>query len=187
MQQGQPIRAVPVLVSGSMAVQKKNTKGRSKMDFEWVDYDPQTMEYVESWLDDSAVKCTGLDDGFRDFYAYWASEDGYVVGENFWCKVVCEKGQPFAVLAFGLHEAKIILMEIVVAPEKRGRGMGTKLLKELLNSEEILGFTIQKSEAVIFPDNTASRKAFEKAGFSLHHTYEDGSAMLYVYERDLDT
>ena len=72
------------------------------MKFVWSDYDPETMGYVESWLDESAVKNTGLDEGFRDFYEYWAKEDGYAVGENFWCKVVFENGQPFAVIALTL-------------------------------------------------------------------------------------
>ena len=153
------------------------------MDFIWQDYDPQTMEYIENWLDEDAVKSTGLDDGFREFYEYWASEDGYAVGENFWSKVVFEEDLPFAVIAFGLYEGKVTIMEIVVAPEKRGRGRGTKLLKELMECEEILGFSIEKAEAVIFPDNTASRSTFEKAGFFHHHTYEDGSAMLYTYEK----
>lgn len=152
------------------------------MNFAWHDYDPRTMGYIETWLDESAVKFTGLDQGFRDFYEYWAKEDGYIPGENFWTKVVCEQGVPFAVIAFGLHEGKIIMMEIVVAPEKRGQGRGSKLLRELLENEEILGFAVQKSEAVIFPGNIASQKAFERAGFWNHHTYEDGSAMLYVYE-----
>ena len=153
------------------------------MNFAWLDYDPETMGYLENWLDADAVRTTGLDQGFRDFYDYWAKEDGFTVGENFWCKVVCENDEPFAVVAFGLYECKILIMEIVVAPEKRGQGMGTKLLKELLEEKEIIGTGIQKSEAVIFPGNVASQKAFENAGFQYHHTHEDGSSMLYVYDR----
>jgi len=153
------------------------------MDFIWRDYDPQTMDYIENWLDEDAVKSTGLDKGFRDFYEYWAREDGYVVGENYWSKVIFEKDFPFAVIALGLYEGKVTIMEVVVAPEKRRQGRGGKLLKELLECEEILGFTIQKADAVIFPDNTASRSAFEKAGFIRRHTYEDGSAMRYIYEK----
>ena len=65
------------------------------MDFDWRDYDPQTMEFVESWLDEATVRSTGLEDGFRDFYEYWEKEDGFSVGENYWCKVVYEKDQPF--------------------------------------------------------------------------------------------
>lgn len=150
------------------------------MDFVWQDYNPQAMGYVENWLDAIAVKTTGLDEGFRAFYEYWIHEDGFDVGDNFWCKVVCEKGDPFAVIAFCRHEGKVIIMEIVMKPEKRGQGRGSKLLKELLNGEEITGFVIQKSEAVIFPDNIASQRAFHNAGFQCHHT--DGDALYYVYE-----
>lgn len=73
---------------------------------------------------------------------------------------------------------------MVVAPEKRGQGRGAKLLKELLENKEILGFPIAYGEAVIFLSNVASQKAFEKAGFRYHHTHEDGDAVIYTYSRD---
>lgn len=152
------------------------------MDFVWRDYNPKIMRYIESWLDENAVKSTGLDDGFRDFYEYWANEDGFVVGENFWCKVAFENDEPFAVIAFCQHERKISIMEIVLDPQKRGQGKGSKLLKELLESDEIIGFTINESEAVIYPSNISSQRAFENAGFKYHHTHADGGSMLYVYE-----
>lgn len=153
------------------------------MNFVWCDYNPETMGYIESWLDESAIKSTGLDEGFCEFYEYWANEDGFVVGKNFWCKVVFEIDEPFAVIAFGLHDHKIIIMEVLIVPEKRGQGRGTRLLKELLNCKEIIGFTIQESEAVIFPGNIASQKAFENAGFEYHHNHKDenGDSMNYVY------
>ena len=150
------------------------------MYFTWYDYNPKTMSFIENWLDESAIKATGLDEGFCDFYEYWASEDG----ENFWCKVVFENDTPFAVIAFSQYEQVICISEILIAPEKRGQGKGLKLLKEFLDSEEIIGFPIQKSEAVIYPDNIASQKAFEKAGFKYHSTNKDenGESMNYVYE-----
>lgn len=155
------------------------------MNFEWRDYDARMMGYVEDWLDESAVRATGLDEGFEAFYTYWAHEEGFAVKENFWCKVVFEDDCPFAVIALALYEEKITVMEVLVAPEKRGKGKGTKLLKELLASEEILGFAIRKSEAVIYPDNAASQKAFENAGFIYHHSHADegGESMHYVCER----
>ena len=154
------------------------------MEYVWRDYDPKTMRYIESWLDESAIKSTGIDEGFCGFYEYWASEEGFVVGENFWCKVAFENDKPFAVIAFCQHEHKIIIMEVLIAPKKRGQGKGTKLLKELLDSEEILGFAIQKCEAVIYSSNAASQKAFENAGFQYHHNHKDGNgdSMYYVYE-----
>jgi len=152
------------------------------MSFIWCDYNPDTTDFIENWLDNSAVESTGLDEGFRAFYEYWVKEDGFVVGENFWCKIISENDTPVAVIAFCLHEHTILIMEIVVAPQERGRGVGTQLLKELLGNKEMIGFVIQKSEAVIFPSNIASQKAFENAGYQHHHTYEDGTAMYYVYE-----
>lgn len=155
------------------------------MEFVWHDYNPNTMGYIENWLDESAVKATGLDEGFQKFYESWTSEDGFIIGKNFWCKVVSENGEPFAVIAFCQHELKAIIMEIVIEPKKRGQGKGTKLLRELLECKELLDFAIQKSEAVIYPDNIGSQKAFENAGFQHHYTHEDvdGISMHYVYER----
>ena len=152
------------------------------MNLTWLDYDPETMGYVESWLDEAAVKATGLDEDFLSFYEYWANEDGFDPGENYWCKVVSQNGQPFAVIALCRDGDKVLIMELVVAPEKRGRGRGTELLNALLTGDDILGFIIHSCEAVIFPGNTASQKAFENAGFRHHHTHEDGSAFYYRYE-----
>ena len=152
------------------------------MEFDWRDYDPETMDFVESWLDEAAVRSTGLEDGFRDFYEYWAGEEGFAVGENYWCKVVYEKDQPFAVIALALYEGKVTVMELVVAPEKRGKGRGSQLLKELLHNEKILGFPVCHSEAVIFRNNVASQRAFENAGFRYHHTHPDGDDLIFAYK-----
>lgn len=156
------------------------------MNFLWHDYNPETMNFVEDWLDESAIRFTGLDEGFRDFYKYWANADGFVVGENFWCKIAFENDVPFAVIAFCLHEHTIIIMEVLVAPDKRGQGKGASLLRELLGNEDIIGFTVQKSEAVIYVGNTASQKAFENAGFKYLRNRKDegGESIRYVYESD---
>ncbi len=155
------------------------------MNFIWRDYNPEAMGYVEDWLDETAVKMTGIEDGFRDNYEYWANEDYNIVGENFWCKVVFENEIPFAVIEFGLHEGTVTIMETFVAPEKRGLGMGSKLIKELLeNAKTIIGIDIEKAEAIIFPSNIASQKAFENAGFRYHSTHEDDDAMTYIYKEN---
>ena len=154
------------------------------MNFVWYDYNPNTMSFIETWLDESAVESTGLDECFRAFYEYWASEDGFVVGENFWCKVISENDEPFGVIAFCQHEHKTIIMEVLIAPDKRGQGKGSALLKELLNNKEIIDFTILISEAVIYPSNIASQKAFERAGFIYYNNHKDdnGDSMHYIYE-----
>lgn len=154
------------------------------MNFKWEDYNPDTMQYVEKWLDKKAVRMTGNDDGWRSFYEYWANVDYNIVGENYWCKVVFENEKPFAVMALGLYEGNITIMEILVAPKMRGKGKGSKMIKELLNNgKSIIGFDIHKADTVIYPSNIASQKAFTKAGFKYKSTHEDGDAMNYVYEK----
>lgn len=154
------------------------------MSFVWYDYNPSTMSFIENWLDESAVESTGLDEGFRTFYEYWSNEDGFIVGVNYWCKVTFENDKPFGVVALCEHKQKIIIMEVLIAPDKRGQGKGSALIKELLHNEEIVGFTVQESEAVIYPNNIASQKAFEKAGFIFHNYHKDekGDSLHYIYE-----
>ncbi|MBO5066140.1 MAG: GNAT family N-acetyltransferase [Clostridia bacterium] len=152
------------------------------MIFTWEDYNPETMGYVENRLDEYAVKMTGMDDGFRDNYEYWANEDYNTIGENFWCKVVFENETPFAVIQLGIYEGVVTVMETLVAPGKRGQGKGSMVIEELLhNAKSIIGIDVEKAEAVIFPSNTALQKAFEKAGFKYHHTHEDGDEVLQIY------
>lgn len=154
------------------------------MEFIWFDYNPDTMEYVEYWLDEYAVKMTGMDEGFRDFYEYWSNEEGFFVGKNFWSKVVFYSNEPFAVVAFCLYDNKISIMEIFVSPEKRGLGFGTRLIRELVdNGKTIFCFDVLLSEATIFPSNKASIRAFEKAGFIPFHIHEDGDAIDYVLSK----
>lgn len=57
-------------------------KEHNTVNFAWYDYNPSVMSFVENWLDESAVEFTGLGDGFRTFYEYWANEDGCVILPN---------------------------------------------------------------------------------------------------------
>ncbi len=76
-------------------------------------------------------------------------------------------------------------MGLLVKPEMRGNGLGTALLRELLSDGEmIIGHQIERATAVIFPNNIASQKAFEKAGFVFDHLHEDGDAWYYRYEKE---
>ena len=153
------------------------------MNYAWYDYNPNTMSFVENWLDKSAVDSTGLDEGFRAFYEYWANEDGFVLGENFWCKVICEYENPFAIIALGMSDGNLVIMELVVRPDMRNKGKGASLLKELIeNSKIILNTEVGKAEAIIYPSNIASQKSFEKAGF-VFESNEDGDAITYVYNK----
>lgn len=152
-----------------------------KMKFNWADYNI-SMDFVETWIDEEAVRATGLDDGFRDFYEYWKNES--IPGKNYWCKIVSENNTPFAVVTVGKDEHRFIFMEFLISPNMRNQGKGTLVLKELLSdSNAILGQKIESAEAVIFPSNPASQKAFEKAGFVFSYADDDGDALYYVFHK----
>ena len=131
------------------------------MGYIWYDYEPEKMSFVENWLDDETIRKTGIDDGWHDFHEYWQNEENTVPGENYWCKVVFENGKPFAVVALGMNEGIYNVMELVVNPKERGKGKGTSLIRELMSkSLEIMEKEIMCAEAVIYPSNIASKRAF---------------------------
>ena len=157
------------------------------MNYIWKNYNPETMEFVEEWLDKEAVDNTGMDDGWKEFHNYWCSDENTVPDKNYWCKAVYENEKPIAVTAIGYNEGKYNIMELVVRPDERGKGKGSSLLKELLiNSTEIIGSEITEAEAVIYPSNPASQKAFEKAGFVFDYAHEDGDVFYYIYRKTAD-
>ena len=137
------------------------------MRFIWREYDPNAMPFVEEWLDEKAIQFTGIDNKWQAFHQYWITDGKMNIGIDYWCKVVYDGGTPFAIIAFCLHEGNLHIMELLVRPEMRGRGYGTLLLRELLsNGKLIIDHKIEKATAIVFSNNRASRKTFEKVGFT---------------------
>jgi phosphinothricin acetyltransferase len=71
--------------------------------------------------------------------------------------------------------AGVVEHSIYIDPASRGRGVGLTLLRELIDSTEAAGiWTIQSG---IFPENTASLRLHERAGFRVigirHHPGRD--------------
>ena len=154
------------------------------MKFCWTDYDPVKMKFVEKWLDKKAVRFTGMDDGWEDFYEYWKNKKDTVLNQNYWCKIVSENEVPFGIVAISFHADSFLIMEMLIAPKMRNKGKGTLLIKDLLeNSGQILGKAIHKAEAVIYPSNKASQKCFEKAGFAIKQVHDDGDAIDYIFNK----
>ena len=101
-------------------------------------------------------------------------------GENFWCRMIYRNGEPVAVTAMRDENGELVISEIVVSPDRRGQGIGSAVLAELLeNHAQIIGKIINSAVAVIFPDNIPSRKAFERAGFRFDSAHPDGDAWYY--------
>lgn len=131
---------------------------------------------------------TGMDDGWKADYLYWTTEGGLCIGKNYWNKVLFIGEVPVAIISFALdieNEAEIHIMDILVRQDLRGRGYGSKAITELLQKgAEIFGHNILSATVVIFPNNTASQKAFERAGFAFDHAHPDGDAWYYLYRSE---
>ncbi len=156
------------------------------MAYPWIDYTPDHAPVAESFLDDTARRMTGCEDGWEDYYTYWATHPATRMGENFWAKVICPEDRPIAVMALALHsDGTLTVSEFIVSPCERGKGHGTAILRDLLaHGREMLGVEFGRVLAVIYPHNTASKRAFEKAGFRFESAHPDGDAHYYVYERE---
>ena len=154
-------------------------KGQSKMNYVWEDYSSKYSEKIEAFLDSEAIKYTGCEDGFDNFYSYWEEE----LRANFWCKVILIENEPIAIIAFAKAPDNIFtIQEFIVSPNNRGKGYGSAILKELLaHSKKIIGQDIFVAKAVIYPDNKASQRAFQKAGFVYTGTHSDEDAWYYQY------
>ena len=154
------------------------------MTFLWRDYNEKDRETVEGWLDAEAVRMTGMDEGFHSDYAYWSEQPEMVCGVNFWAKVFSVGDQPAGVMLLAEEEKALSVMEVLVDPALRGKGLGSAALRELLaEGKTVLGTPVTAATAVIFPDNRPSARAFEKAGFVYASTHPDGDAMYYRFDK----
>lgn len=155
------------------------------MKFIWEDYSSKYAEKIEKFLDYEAIHYTGCEDGFGYFYSYWKEE----LGANFWCKVVLIEYEPMAIIAFAKSpDNEFTIQEFIVSPSNRGKGYGSSILKELLaHSKKIIEQDIFVAKAVIYPDNKASQRLFEKASFIHTGTHPDGDALYYEYVAGCNT
>lgn len=155
------------------------------MKYLWDDYTSENAALTDGWPDEAARRMTGFDsdESWSKFHEDCLNSDEMTPGENYWCKIISESGVPFASIIFSLHEGEFTIMEYIVDPQKRGRGLGSSALRDLIeNSDMIIHRRIDRALAVIFPCNIASQKAFEKAGFLFDHAHPDGDAWYYKYD-----
>jgi len=153
------------------------------MTYHYIDYTPETEAVIDSWLDDDGAYFTGFEDGFASYYDYWINVPDHVPGENYWAKIICDKDTPVGVVVISLAEDIFYFAELLIDPAKRGIGIGTTAIRELLeNGKGILGRRIDRAEACIYPSNTPSQKVFENAGFRFDHAHPDGDIWYYTYK-----
>lgn len=150
------------------------------MQFTWMDYQQNQAPIVEAWIDEEAKKYTGCDEGWDEYFNYWKHDPDTIIGENFWGKIILQEQTPVAIIAIGREEQTFLISEFIVAPKRRGMGLGSAILQDLINNDiRIIGQPMKFVEACIFPSNIASQKAFQNAGFSFSYEHDDGDAWYY--------
>ena len=154
------------------------------MKYTWIDYNSAYAKMVDSWLDEDAMRFTGCDEGFEEYYQYWVNDADTKIGENFWAKIIIADAEPIGIVTLGLWENVFTISELIICTDRRGKQFGSSALTELIaHSKDIIGVEIQEAKAVIFPNNIPSQKAFEKAGFTFDYEHPDGDAWYYKYQK----
>ncbi len=145
-----------------------------------VPFDPEFHgKAVDSWLDDTAKRNTGMD-SFREDVAYWQNESP----DDCTAMVFLHQSEPVAAMYYFVRDKVVHIGEILVAPHKRGTGIGMAILHKILYDITIDCHTYT---AVIFPNNEPSKRLFEKCGFVHTSTHPDGNAENYTYHKPIST
>jgi len=155
------------------------------MHYKWDDYGAKYEDELESWQSDHATRKFGIDSARETHESVLA--DGYIHNEEYFCKVVLENADIIAIVLIlrgdGYHPTTI--SEITVNPQHRHKGHGTKIINELTaNLNQIVGFDGDIFQVMIYPNNPASLRAFEKADFVLAGSHIDGDCSYWCYPAD---
>ena len=150
------------------------------MNYRFVDYDPVQHRALDAWRGGD-IHRFAMDNGISEEWQYYLDSDEYKTGADTFCKVVFLKDRPVAaMIVFCNPDYPVGINPIVVDPELTGRGIGSEILREFIaNIDVILPFRSDRITVVIDNENSASIKAFTKAGFILTHMHPDGDAGYY--------
>ena len=89
-------------------------------------------------------------------------------------------GRVVATVRFEAENAATSKISVTIGPEHRGLGLAPQIIKNAV-SEVLRRTRLQKIEALIKPENTASLRAFRAAGFSFAGTTEVNGCEAAVY------
>ena len=128
-----------------------------------------------SWLKHEKInEWIGIDDYFDYFEAINPNPDYFLIKASFDNKIIGEIGLEI------IDEVGYIAL--MINPGEQSKGHGRKILELFMcRLNQIIGRKIKHVEAGIFPDNAASKRCFESAGFRFVKNGGDGE-MLYVYD-----
>jgi spore coat polysaccharide biosynthesis predicted glycosyltransferase SpsG/RimJ/RimL family protein N-acetyltransferase len=134
-----------------------------------------------SWANDPATRSAS----FRSEKIYWEEHrewlDKNLADDDSLLLIAEESGTPIGTIRVQKKKPSIGEVSITMAPEVRGSGLATYLIKQCESKAETeLG--LSEIGALIKPENLASRRAFENAGYVASEEVQIGgvSAIRYV-------
>ena len=90
--------------------------------------------------------------------------------------------EPVAQIKYDRREPDMAEVGFSVVADLRGHGLGTRLL-ELTADLACQALHVRRLRGRLFANNTASARAFVKAGYRLVEEFEIDQALCYAYER----
>jgi RimJ/RimL family protein N-acetyltransferase len=104
----------------------------------------------------------------------WFASIGEKAGTLLW--IAEEEGSPVGQVRVDVDDG-VGIVSIAVGAEHRGRRVGSEILRAML-AEMNAGATVRLLKALTHPDNAASLRMFERAGFHLTPVRERGFLVL---------
>lgn len=144
------------------------------MKFKFVKTDFSDIKKVSEWHKNESVRKWICIDNWAEYFEAVKNAPGYYLYSVY---------QDDTMLAHIAGESidGWLAMDIIVDPMKHGQGFGTAILLDMFARTPDLFGNIHGYIANIYPNNIASKKCFEKAGF---HYEKDGDDGEMVYKRE---
>ena len=125
------------------------------------------IELLQSWQGDPEVRRWIYIDDWKEYFGAVSPNPEYYL------YTVFSVGAPIAQIAAERIGDELSLM-LIVEPQSRGKGVGRMVLLEMLTCSAALFGDVSHFAAYIHPNNTASIKCFESAGFECKGSDPDG-------------
>lgn len=106
----------------------------------------------------------------------WFTQQRVGAGQHGFLRVAEEGGNPVGQVRIDIS-GDVGVVSIAVAAERRGRGIGSEMLRAMVAEVSDAG-TVRILRAVLHPDNVPSLRAFEAVGFRLLPETDKGFSVL---------
>jgi UDP-2,4-diacetamido-2,4,6-trideoxy-beta-L-altropyranose hydrolase len=128
---------------------------------------PEDARLLFEWRNDPVTRQVSFssDEIQWETHVVWFEKVLHNPSRKIYIGELMENKTPFGQVRFDFHSNESCEINIAVAPQWRGRGFGTILIREGINKifQDFPG--TRSILALIKPDNAASKKAFQKCGF----------------------